>query len=53
MLKALFDSNLNHPLKESLSYHKEELLKAKAIPKPADDITDSIFLCELLKVQAI
>jgi hypothetical protein len=52
MLKALFDSYLVHPLKESASYHKEELLKAKAIPKPIDDITDSIFLCELLKIQA-
>lgn len=49
MVKALLDSALNHPLKDSLSYHKEELLKAKAIPKPIDDITDSVFLCELFK----
>lgn len=51
MCKALLDSKLEHKVKDSLAYHKEELLKAKAIPKPIDDINDSIFLCDLLKYQ--
>jgi len=45
MLKAIFDNvNIDIQLKTSLSYHKEELLKMKAIPKPIDDIVDAIWL---------
>lgn len=44
MLEALFASNIVSRLKSSLSFHKEELLKLKKVPKPIDDIIDAFWL---------
>jgi hypothetical protein len=52
MLKAVFDNDkIQCRVKDSLLYHKQELLKAANIPKPIDDIIDSILLVytEMLK----
>jgi len=45
MLESIFDNkNIDIQIKRSLSYHKDELLKMKAIPKPIDDLIDAVCL---------
>ena len=49
MLKALIDFNIDCKLTKFLKENKDELLKMKNIPKPFDDIIDSIFIMRILK----
>lgn len=49
MFNALIDSNLEIPLKTHLNENKEIFLKNKELPKPMDDIVDSIMLCQIVK----
>lgn len=52
MLQSLFDNDkIDIHIKQSLSYHKEELLSMKAIPTPLSDLVDAVFLVytEILK----
>lgn len=44
MIKALFDFSTNLRIKDSLLYHKKELLEMKNIPKPIDDMVDACWL---------
>lgn len=49
MFNALIDSKLEFSLKEHLMKNKDDYLKNKDLPKPMDDIIDSIFLKEYSK----
>ncbi len=45
MLKALLDNTkIDIKIQKSLSFHKDELLKMKMIPKPIDDLVDAVWL---------
>jgi len=49
MLKALVDFNVDCKLTQFLKENKDELLSYKNIPKPFDDIIDSLFIMMILK----
>ncbi len=49
MFNALINSKIVLELKEHLIDNKESFLKNKELPKPIDDIIDSIFLKEIVK----
>lgn len=49
MMKALIDLNVDDKLTEVLNKYKDELLSHKNIPKPFDDIIDSIFIMLIFK----
>jgi len=48
-LKALVDFNVDCKLTQFLKENKDELLSYKNIPKPFDDIIDSLFIMMILK----
>ena len=47
MMICFLDSDIDLDLKEYLLANKDEIMKLKKIPKPFDDMVDSIFLMEL------
>jgi len=49
MFNMFLASKLNMPLKEHFDFYQEKILKNKLLPKPLDDVIDSIFLKEILK----
>jgi hypothetical protein len=49
MLKAIIDFNIDIKLTSFLKENKDELLSYKNIPKPFDDVIDSIFIMLILK----
>ena len=49
MLYALLDSNLNMKIKTWCQENKEDITKGKEVPKPIDDIIDSLWIMELIK----
>lgn len=49
MFYAFIDSNMDINLREWCESYKEEISKGKEVPKPIDDIVDSIFLKEMVK----
>jgi len=49
MMVALLDSKMENKLIEFLKENQEILLNMKNIPKPWDDITDSLFIMEIVK----
>jgi hypothetical protein len=49
MCQMFIDSKIDIPLKEHLNFNKEKVFKNKKLPKPFDDIIDSIFLKEVVK----
>lgn len=49
MFEALLNSNIQLDLIEHLRDNKEAFIKNKELPKPIDDIIDSIFLKEAIK----
>ncbi len=54
ILESIFDNDkIECQVKESLLFHKEELMSMKNLPKPIDDINDSIMLVYTEILQAI
>ena len=49
MFYALVDSNINMKLKDWCKEYLLDITKGKDVPKPLDDIIDSIFLKEMIK----
>jgi bacterioferritin (cytochrome b1) len=49
MLKALVELNVDTKLTDFLKENKDDLLKMKNVPKPFDDIIDSIWIMLVLK----
>lgn len=49
MLNAFLESNIQNDLKNYLISKKDDILKMKNIPKPFDDVIDSIFIMEIVK----
>jgi len=49
MMNALIDSDIDNKLKDFVIDNKDILLKMKSIPKPFDDVIDSIFIMEIMK----
>ena len=49
MLDAFIDSDLDMKLKTWCEEHEQEIKKNKEVPKPLDDIIDSIWLKEVMK----
>lgn len=49
MLNAFLDSDIDMVLKDSLIENKETILSMKNIPKPWDDLIDSVFICEIVR----
>jgi hypothetical protein len=50
MLISLYEMNINNKLTTILNKYKEDLLKLKNVPKPIDDLIDSFFLMNILKI---
>jgi len=49
MMLAFMDSKINNTLKQYLKLNNEKILAMKNIPKPFDDIIDSLFIMEIIK----
>lgn len=49
MMKAFIESDINNNFKNYVLNHKDELLRMKNIPKPLDDLVDSLFICEIVR----
>ena len=49
MFKCFLQSNISSELKDYLKDNQENILKLKEVPKPLDDVIDSIFLKEVYK----
>lgn len=49
MFNAFLESNIDNELKNYLINKKEDLIKMKNIPKPFDDVIDSVFIMEIIK----
>lgn len=47
MLKAMVDGSIKSPIFDFICEHKDEILSLKKIPKPFDDIIDSIHIANL------
>jgi hypothetical protein len=48
MMNAFMDSNIDNKLKQYLKLNIEKILSMKNIPKPFDDIIDSLFIMEII-----